>query len=208
MCGGPPWSSGSVLDHRSLPPVFESRREYFWRLFRLSLRLVTFGGSSAHLAYLVHKSGRKTSIIIIIIICLKEANLKLNVSKCTFAQTKIRFLGHVVSGEGIQVDPNKIRVVKEYPIPTNLKRLRGFLGLCFYYGSFVKDFSKIVRPLNKLQQNDAPFTLECRVSSRLWHFETSLNIPVVVSVPQFRSTVLCLYGRLYWWLGRHSDQDP
>ena len=62
--GAPPWSSGSVLDHRSLPPVFESRRGHIWRLFRLWLRLITFGGRSAHLAYFVHKSGRKTSIII------------------------------------------------------------------------------------------------------------------------------------------------
>ena len=62
--GAPPWSSGSVLDHRSLPPVFKSWRGHIWRLFRLSLRLITFGGRSAHLAYLVHKSGRKTSIII------------------------------------------------------------------------------------------------------------------------------------------------
>ena len=60
----PPWSNGSVLDHRSLPPVFESRRGHIWRLFRLSLRLNIFGSRSAHLAYLVHKSGRKTSIII------------------------------------------------------------------------------------------------------------------------------------------------
>ena len=63
----PPWSSVSVLDHRSLPPVFESGCGHIWRLFRLSLRLITFGGRSAHLAYHVHKSGRKTSIIIIIV---------------------------------------------------------------------------------------------------------------------------------------------
>ena len=64
--GVPPWSSGSVLDHISLPPVFESRPGHIWRLFRLSFRLITFGGRSAHLTYLVHKSGHKTSIIIII----------------------------------------------------------------------------------------------------------------------------------------------
>ena len=58
-CGATPWSSGSVLDHRSLPPVFESRREHIWRLFHISLRSITFGSRSAHLAYLVHKSGRK-----------------------------------------------------------------------------------------------------------------------------------------------------
>jgi len=61
----PPWSSGSVLDHRLLPPVFESQRGNIWRLFHLWLRFITFGGHSAQLAYHVHKSGRKTSIIII-----------------------------------------------------------------------------------------------------------------------------------------------
>ena len=58
----PPWSSGSMLDYRSLPPVFESRRGYIWRLFHLWLRFVTFGGRLAHLVYHVHTSGRKTSI--------------------------------------------------------------------------------------------------------------------------------------------------
>jgi len=57
----------SALDNRSLKDEFESRRGYIWRVFHLWLRFITFGGRSAHLPYLVHKSGRKTSIIIIII---------------------------------------------------------------------------------------------------------------------------------------------
>ena len=57
-------SSGSVFHHRSLPLVFESRRGHIWRLFHIWLRFITFGGRSAHLAYHVHKSGRKTPIII------------------------------------------------------------------------------------------------------------------------------------------------
>ena len=63
--GAPPWCSGSVLDYISLPPVFESLRGHMWRVFHLWLRFITFGGRSAHLAYLVHKSGRNTPIIII-----------------------------------------------------------------------------------------------------------------------------------------------
>jgi len=55
---------GSALDHRSLPPEFESRVGHIWRVFHLSLRFFTVGGRSAHLVYHVHKSGRKTSIII------------------------------------------------------------------------------------------------------------------------------------------------
>ena len=87
-----PWSSGSVLDHMSVPPVFESRLAHIWRLFRLSLRLIaylvhksgrqtsiiiiiTFRGRSAHLSYHVHKSGCKTSIIIILyIVYCKSVN--------------------------------------------------------------------------------------------------------------------------------------
>ena len=63
--GAPPWSNGSVFGHGSLSPVFESRRGHIWRLFHVWLRLITLGGRSAHLAYHVHKSGRKTPIIII-----------------------------------------------------------------------------------------------------------------------------------------------
>jgi len=51
----PPWSSSSVLDHSSLPPVFESQHGHIWRLFHLWLRFITFEGCLAHLAYLVHK---------------------------------------------------------------------------------------------------------------------------------------------------------
>ena len=64
VTGAPPWSSDSVLDHRSLPPVFESRCGHIWRLFHLWLRFITVGGHSAHLSCHVDKSGRKTSIII------------------------------------------------------------------------------------------------------------------------------------------------
>ena len=56
----------SALDRRSQSPEFEPRHRHIWRVFHLWLRLITFGGRSAHLAYSVHKSGRKTSIIIII----------------------------------------------------------------------------------------------------------------------------------------------
>jgi len=64
--GVPPWSNNSLLDHRSLPPVFESRHGHIWRVFHLWACFITFEGRSAHLAYHVHKSGRKTSIIVIL----------------------------------------------------------------------------------------------------------------------------------------------
>ena len=60
-----PFSTGSVLNHISLPSVFEPQRRHIWKLFHLWLRLITFEGRSAHFAYQVHKRGHKTPIIII-----------------------------------------------------------------------------------------------------------------------------------------------
>ena len=77
--GASPWSNGSVLDHRSVPPVFECRRGLIWRVFHLWLRFITFGGRSAHFAYHVHKSGHNTPIMIIIIYP------KMNILKWSFS---------------------------------------------------------------------------------------------------------------------------
>jgi len=81
--GASPWSSGSVLDDRSLPPRFESRRGHIWKLFHLWLRFITFGGRSVHLAYHVHKSGRKTLIIILNLNILTQDNV---IGKISFTQ--------------------------------------------------------------------------------------------------------------------------
>ena len=63
FAGAPPWSSSSVLDHRSLLPVVEYWCGHIWKLSHLWLHFITLRGNSAHLAYHVHKSGRKTSFI-------------------------------------------------------------------------------------------------------------------------------------------------
>ena len=63
---------------------------------------------------------------------------------------QVAFLGHVVSKDGIQVDPKKIEAVADWPRPITVTKIRSFLGLTGYYRRFVKDFSKIAVPLTKL----------------------------------------------------------
>ena len=82
---------------------------------------------------------------------------------CDFWMKKVHFLGHVISGEGISVDPAKAAVVEEWPRPTNVSEIRSFLGMTGYYCRFVKYFSKIASPLTRLLRKDYQFkwTGEC-----------------------------------------------
>jgi len=67
--------------------------------------------------------------------------------KCDFWMEKVHFLGHVISKEGITVDPTKIAAIIDWPRPSNMTKVRSFLGMAGYYRRFVRDFSKIASPL-------------------------------------------------------------
>ena len=93
---------------------------------------------------------------------LQDAGLKLKTEKCKFVQKAVKYLGHVVSAEGICPDPAKTEVVVSYPVPTSAKEVKQFMGLCNYYRRFVKDYSKIAAPLFKLlsKENAKFFCME------------------------------------------------
>jgi len=71
-------------------------------------------------------------------------------SKCEFWLEKVAFLGHVLTAEGVAVDPAKIEAVIEWPQPKNITDIRSFLGLAGYYRRFIKNFSKIAKPMTEL----------------------------------------------------------
>ena len=84
---------------------------------------------------------------------LKAAGLKLKPSKCDFFKNEIKYLGHVVSEQGVSTDPGKIIAVTEWPQPTIVTEVRSFLGFVSYYRRFIPNFSKVAKPLNQLLQN-------------------------------------------------------
>jgi hypothetical protein len=71
-------------------------------------------------------------------------------SKCSFYQSRIHYLGHVISDEGIAVDPAKVEAIMEWLAPTNVTEVRSFMGLAGYYRWFVEGFSKIANPIMEL----------------------------------------------------------
>lgn len=89
---------------------------------------------------------------------LREARLKVNPKKCNLLDTKVKYLGHVVSEEGITTDPEKISAVKNWPTPKSKKQIRNFLGFCSYYRTFVKGFSFLTKPLYNLTEDNVKFS--------------------------------------------------
>lgn len=81
---------------------------------------------------------------------LEQANLKLKGSKCEFFQTRVQYLGHIVSDQGIEADLDKVRDVANWPTPSNPEDVRRFLGLAGYNRRFIKGFASIAKPMNDL----------------------------------------------------------
>jgi len=87
----------------------------------------------------------------------EDMNLVLNWKKCHFMIQGGVVLGHIVSNKGIKVDKAKVKVIEKLPPPTSVKGVRSFLGHVGFYRRFIKDFSKIVKPLTHLLVKDVPF---------------------------------------------------
>lgn len=87
-------------------------------------------------------------------ICVRKANLKLNIDKCYFFKKKLNFLGYIITAEGLETDPGKIEKIKDFPMPTTVTQIKSFIGIASYYRRFIKDFAAIARPLHNLTKKN------------------------------------------------------
>ena len=84
-------------------------------------------------------------------------NLVVNLEKCHFMVNQGIVLGHIISERGIEVDKAKVELILKLASPTNVNTVRQFLGHAGFYRRFIRDFSKISKPLYKLLEKDAKF---------------------------------------------------
>ncbi|GAX84689.1 hypothetical protein CEUSTIGMA_g12110.t1 [Chlamydomonas eustigma] len=86
-----------------------------------------------------------------------RCNLKVKLPKCSFAQSSTRFLGYLVSAQGLSVDPKKVSAVPDWPLPSDLTSVRSFLGFTGFYRRFIRDYAKLAAPLTDLTRSTVPF---------------------------------------------------
>ena len=112
----------------------------------------------------------------------EKTNLVLNWEKCHFMVKEGILLGHRISERGIEVDKSKIKTIKKLPPPSSVQGIRSFLGHARFYRRFIKDFSKIAKPLLNLLDQGAPFEFDDHcMQAFLFLKEKLVSTPIVVT---------------------------
>ncbi|XP_063797801.1 uncharacterized protein LOC134965227 [Pseudophryne corroboree] len=86
---------------------------------------------------------------------LRQHHLYCKLEKCVFEQPSMPFLGYIISGSGLEMDPAKVQAILKWPKPNTLKSIQRFLGFANFYQRFIKGFSAIVAPITALTQKEA-----------------------------------------------------
>jgi len=115
---------------------------------------------------------------------LRTAGLKLKPEKFLLYQKSVSFLGHVVSSQGISTDPNKIKLVAEWPTPQFLQDVRTFLGLAGYYRRFVAGFGRIAGPLHAMMGKGKKFRWTSEAQESFDRLKTVLTSQPILAMPQ------------------------
>ena len=113
---------------------------------------------------------------------LEAHNIKLKLSKCTFAKTQVIYLGHSISHNEVRPSPEKIAALKSYPIPDTLRKVRQFLGLAQYYRRFIPNFTKLAKPLTDLTRKDNAFDWQSPQQNAFDELIKALTSPPVLTL--------------------------
>ncbi|XP_063949873.1 uncharacterized protein LOC135152720, partial [Daucus carota subsp. sativus] len=132
---------------------------------------------------------------------LRKEKLYAKFSKCEFWLQEVQFLGHIVSREGIKVDPAKIEAIMNWERPKTPTEIRSFLGLAGYYRRFVQDFSRIATPLTKLTRKNEKFIWNEKCEESFQELKKRLVSAPVLSLPDDQGNFVIYSDASYKGLG-------
>ena len=115
----------------------------------------------------------------------RSANIKFKKAKCSFAFKSIPFLGFVVSSEGVSPNPDKVKIIKDFPVPKTAKQVKSFNGLATYYQSFIPHFAQIMENLYALTKRKIKFVWEEKHQRAFDKIKKSITDDVVLKYPDF-----------------------
>ncbi|KAL8134978.1 hypothetical protein AgCh_009846 [Apium graveolens] len=138
---------------------------------------------------------------------LRRKKLYAKFSKCEFWLQEVQFLGHVVSHEGIKVDPAKIEAITNWERPKTPTEVRRFLGLIGYYRQFVQDFSKIATPLTKLTRKNEKFKWNEKCEESFQELKKRLITTPILSLPDDQGNFVIYSDASHKGLGCVLKQD-
>ena len=115
---------------------------------------------------------------------LRKAKLKLKPKKCHFFQRQVSFLGHIVSEDGVSMDPQKVLKIKDCPAPQDVHEVRSILGLFSYYRRFIPHFSETARPIIKLTEKNRQFQWQDVHQQAFENLKQALTEASVLSHPR------------------------
>jgi hypothetical protein len=115
---------------------------------------------------------------------LREHQLYAKFSKCEFWMDQVEFLGHVISMEGIAANPSKVQSVLDWQAPTNVKEIRGFLGMAGYYWRFIEGFSRIAGPMTKILRKNTSFEWSEKCEDSFQELKKKLTTAPILAVSE------------------------
>ena len=116
---------------------------------------------------------------------LRDAGLTLHPGKMKLCQNSISFLGHVLRGGCLHIDPERVRPIQNVPVPLNLQQVSRFLGMAGFYSKFIPGYAEIAHPLNQLKKKDARFVWSTVHNDAFNKLKNALANPPVLSMPCF-----------------------
>lgn len=167
-------ATGSGVLSRLLNRIFADVKFKF--LFSYSDDLLIYSSSfEAHMEHLR-----------VVFTRLAEAGLTVNPSKVKYATSAVSFLGHILSPQGIQVDPARTQAIKDYKAPRDVKGVARFVGMVNFFAKFISDFALKAEPLNRLRRKDVQFVWGIDQQRAFQQLKNDVSSPPVLALPDFQ----------------------
>lgn len=139
---------------------------------------------------------------------LRSHKLKIQLDKSEFLRNETPFLGHIISEKGIRPNPEKLKAVKNFPIPKTPKNIKQFLGLVGYYRKFIPNFSQIAKPLTQLLKKEETFTWTDNCQKSFEHLRDELLKEPILQYPNFNEEFILTTDASKYAIGAVLSQGP